>query len=55
MPRLPRSFQSGLVYHVINRGNGQPEVFHKPQDYADTEVRKSAEEKGTGNFSKDKK
>jgi putative transposase len=33
MPRLPRSFQSGLVYDVINRGNGQAEVFHKSQDY----------------------
>ena len=33
MPRLPRSFQSGLVYHVINRGNGQAKVFHKPRDY----------------------
>jgi REP-associated tyrosine transposase len=33
VPRLPRSFQSGLVYHIINRGNGQAEVFHKPQDY----------------------
>ena len=33
MPRVPRSFQSGLVYHVINRGNGQARVFRKPQDY----------------------
>ena len=33
MPRLPRSLQSGLVYHVISRGNAQARVFHKPQDY----------------------
>ncbi len=33
MPRMPRSLQSGLIYHVINRGNGQARVFHKPQDY----------------------
>jgi putative transposase len=31
--RVPRSLQSGLVYHVINRGNGQARVFHKPKDY----------------------
>jgi putative transposase len=33
VPRIPRSLQSGLVYHVINRGNGQARVFHKPKDY----------------------
>jgi putative transposase len=33
VPRVPRSLQSGLVYHVINRGNGQARVFHKPKDY----------------------
>jgi putative transposase len=33
VPRVPRSLQSGLVYHLINRGNGQARVFHKPQDY----------------------
>jgi len=34
VPRLPRNLQLGYVYHVINRGNGQAKVFHKPQDYA---------------------
>ena len=33
MPRVPRNLQSGHVYHVINRGNGKAEVFHKPSDY----------------------
>ena len=33
MPRAPRRLQSGYIYHVINRGNGQAKVFHKPQDY----------------------
>lgn len=33
MPRAPRYLQSGQVYHVINRGNGKAEVFHKPADF----------------------
>jgi putative transposase len=33
MPRVPRNLKSGLIYHVINRGNGKARVFHKPQDY----------------------
>ena len=23
-----------MAYHVLNRGNGRAEVFHKPDDYA---------------------
>ena len=22
-----------MAYHVLNRGNGRAEVFHKPEDY----------------------
>jgi hypothetical protein len=33
MPRIPRGQQAGVVYHVINRGNGRATIFHKPQDY----------------------
>jgi len=29
MPRPLRPIDDGLVYHVINRGNGRAEVFHK--------------------------
>ena len=33
MPRIPRGQQAGCAYHIINRGNGRAEVFHKGQDY----------------------
>lgn len=33
MPRIPRGLAAGYAYHVINRGNGRSEVFHKSQDY----------------------
>jgi len=33
MPRTARASQGGFVYHVINRGNGRAEVFHKDGDY----------------------
>ena len=33
MPRIPRGQVAGYAYHVINRGNGQAQVFHKAQDY----------------------
>lgn len=33
MPRVERGLQDGQVYHVINRGNGRQEVFHKEGDY----------------------
>jgi len=33
MPRIPRGQVAGYAYHVINRGNGRSEIFHKPGDY----------------------
>lgn len=33
MPRPLRSSKGGICYHVINRGNGRAQVFHKPSDY----------------------
>jgi putative transposase len=33
MPRTARASVGGLCYHIINRGNGRKEVFHKPADY----------------------
>jgi len=33
MPRTARASVGGLCYHVINRGNGRAEVFHKARDY----------------------
>lgn len=33
MPRTARASQGGYCYHVINRGNGRAEVFHKDEDY----------------------
>jgi putative transposase len=34
MPRTARASVGGLCYHVINRGNAQQRVFHKPDDFA---------------------
>jgi putative transposase len=34
MPRTARSIESGIIYHVLNRGNGRMQLFHKDQDYA---------------------
>src|SRR5438045_2451302 len=34
MPRTARAAVGGMCYHVLNRGNGRAEVFHKPDDYA---------------------
>ena len=34
MPRIARASQSGFVYHVLNRGNGRSDVFHKDDDFA---------------------
>ena len=34
MPRTARASLGGYAYHVINRGNGRSEVFHKDADYA---------------------
>ena len=33
MPRTARASQGNWCYHVLNRGNGRAEVFHKPEDY----------------------
>ncbi|MFV1977642.1 MAG: transposase, partial [Candidatus Scalindua sp.] len=33
MPRIPRGLFDGLVYHVLNRGNGKQRVFHSDKDY----------------------
>ena len=34
MPRAARWFADNGVYHVVNRGNGRQDVFHKPGDFA---------------------
>jgi putative transposase len=33
MPRIVRGLGDNIIYHVINRGNGRQEVFHKGEDY----------------------
>ena len=33
MPRTSRAAIGGLVYHVLNRGNGRLEIFRKPGDF----------------------
>jgi putative transposase len=33
MPRIKRGLADNIIYHVINRGNGRQEVFHKNKDY----------------------
>ena len=33
MPRIARGLVDGFVYHILNRGNGKQQVFHKNQDY----------------------
>lgn len=33
MPRIARGLVDGHIYHVLNRGNGGQEIFHKEQDY----------------------
>jgi putative transposase len=33
MPRNPRNFQDGLIYHVLNRENSKKVVFHNTCDY----------------------
>src|SRR5215469_15554598 len=33
MPRTSRAAAGGVVYHVLNRGNGRMGVFRKPGDY----------------------
>lgn len=33
MPRTARSIEAGLIYHVLNRGNGRMRIFHKDGDF----------------------
>ena len=33
MPRVARGLADGQVYHVLNRGNGRQNVFHKDGDF----------------------
>jgi putative transposase len=33
MPRTGRSVEAGLIYHVLNRGNGRMRLFHKDFDF----------------------
>ncbi|MFO0957832.1 MAG: transposase [Isosphaeraceae bacterium] len=33
MPRTARASAADYCYHVLNRGNGRAEVFHKPEDF----------------------
>ncbi|HMF38539.1 MAG TPA: transposase [Isosphaeraceae bacterium] len=33
MPRTARSIEAGMVYHVLNRGNGRLRLFHEEGDY----------------------
>lgn len=32
MPRTARAIEGGMIYHVLNRGNGRMRIFHKPGD-----------------------
>ena len=34
MPRTARAALGNWAYHVLNRGNGRADVFHKEEDYA---------------------
>jgi putative transposase len=34
MPRTARASVGGMCYHVLNRGNGRADVFHKDGDFA---------------------
>jgi len=33
MPRTRRAAVGGVIYHVLNRGNGRMQIFRKPGDY----------------------
>jgi len=33
MPRTARAVEAGLIYHVLNRGNGRMKLFHKHADF----------------------
>jgi len=34
MPRTARAAEGGMIYHVLNRGNGRMRIFHKGEDFA---------------------
>ena len=34
MARTARASQGGILYHVLNRGNGRGRVFKSDEDYA---------------------
>lgn len=34
MPRTARVQPGGMIFHVLNRGNGRMQIFDKPADYA---------------------
>ena len=33
MPRIIRGIADNSIYHLINRGTGRQQVFHKDKDY----------------------
>ena len=33
MPRTARAVEADGIYHVLNRGNGRMQLFHKPADF----------------------
>src|SRR5580658_11338685 len=33
MPRTARAVEADGIYHVLNRGNGRMQLFHKPGDF----------------------
>jgi REP-associated tyrosine transposase len=45
MPRVARGLADNQVYHILNRGKGRQDVFHKPEDFA-AFLRLIAEAKG---------
>lgn len=34
MPRQPRNFENGGIYHIVNRGVEKRDIYLKPQDYS---------------------
>lgn len=48
MPRALREIVEGYPYHILNRGNGKQEIFHKAEDYnAFINLLKEAKERHT--------
>ncbi len=33
MPRIARGLGDGIIYHILNRGNGKQTIFHNDNDY----------------------